>query len=88
MIKNITIDNSLYILILKVSCFDLKDIDYVWEVFSMRGWNPFAKVDMEIGSFLKASPFNKEYKPKEQVEDTDNEDCKSQRLKHNCPEDH
>lgn len=28
----------------------------------MKGWNPFGKVDMEIGSFLKASPFNKEYK--------------------------
>jgi len=28
----------------------------------MKGWNPFGKIDMEIGSFLKASPFNKEYK--------------------------
>ncbi|OPX45475.1 hypothetical protein CLHUN_08450 [Ruminiclostridium hungatei] len=27
----------------------------------MKGWNPFGKVDMEIGSFIKASPFNKEY---------------------------
>ncbi|MHB8064837.1 MAG: hypothetical protein ACYDG2_19805 [Ruminiclostridium sp.] len=27
----------------------------------MNGWNPFGKVDMEIGSFLKASVFNKEY---------------------------
>ena len=28
----------------------------------MKGWNPFGKIDMEAGSFLKASPFNKEYK--------------------------
>lgn len=27
----------------------------------MKGWNPFGKVDMEIGSFLEKSPFNKEY---------------------------
>lgn len=27
----------------------------------MKGWNPFGKVDMEIGSFLKTSIFNKEY---------------------------
>lgn len=27
----------------------------------MKGWNPFGKVDMEIGSFIKSSPFNKEY---------------------------
>ena len=27
----------------------------------MKGWNPFGKIDMEAGSFLKASPFNKEY---------------------------
>lgn len=27
----------------------------------MKGWNPFGKVDMEVGSFLKASAFNKEY---------------------------
>lgn len=27
----------------------------------MKGWNPFGKVDMEVGSFLKASVFNKEY---------------------------
>jgi len=27
----------------------------------MKGWNPFGKIDMEIGSFLKKSPFNKEY---------------------------
>ncbi len=31
----------------------------------MKGWNPFGKVDMEIGSFLKASQFNKEYKYEE-----------------------
>lgn len=37
----------------------------------MKGWNPFGKVDMEIGSFLKASPFNKEYKW-EKTEDSDN----------------
>ncbi len=28
----------------------------------MKGWNPFGKLDMEIGSFMQASPFNKEYK--------------------------
>lgn len=28
----------------------------------MKGWNPFGKVDMEVGSFLKSSPFNKEYR--------------------------
>ena len=27
----------------------------------MKGWNPFGKIYMEIGSFLKKSPFNKEY---------------------------
>ncbi|MDP4093232.1 MAG: hypothetical protein Q8920_07710 [Bacillota bacterium] len=27
----------------------------------MKGWNPFSKVDMEIGSFIKKSTFNKEY---------------------------
>lgn len=27
----------------------------------MRKWNPFGKVDMEIGSFLKTSRFNKSY---------------------------
>lgn len=27
----------------------------------MKGWNPFGKIDMEIGSFLKTSAFNKEY---------------------------
>ena len=27
----------------------------------MKGWNPFGKIDMEIGSFLKKSPFNREY---------------------------
>lgn len=37
----------------------------------MKGWNPFGKVDMEIGSFLKASPFNKEYKWGK-TEDSDN----------------
>lgn len=28
----------------------------------MKSWNPFGKIDMEIGSFLKTSQFNKEYK--------------------------
>lgn len=27
----------------------------------MKGWNPFGKVDMEIGSFLRTSVFNKTY---------------------------
>lgn len=27
----------------------------------MRAWNPFGKVNMEIGSFLKASVYNKDY---------------------------
>jgi len=27
----------------------------------MNNWNPFGKIDMEIGSFLKNSVFNKEY---------------------------
>ncbi len=27
----------------------------------MKGWNPFGRIDMEIGSFLEASPFNKDY---------------------------
>jgi hypothetical protein len=27
----------------------------------MKKWNPFGKLDMEIGSFLKASKFNKVY---------------------------
>jgi hypothetical protein len=28
----------------------------------MKGWNPFGKVDMEIGSFLRPSAFNKDYR--------------------------
>lgn len=35
----------------------------------MEGWNPFGKIDIEIGSFLKASPFNKQYKQKEKETD-------------------
>ena len=27
----------------------------------MKKWNPFGKVDMEIGSFLEKSKFNKVY---------------------------
>ena len=27
----------------------------------MKSWNPFGRVDMEIGSFLKESIFNKDY---------------------------
>ena len=81
------IDYLLNLIFLKAGCLFIQDTDYVWEVYNMKGWNPFAKIDMEIGSFLKASPFNKEYKPKEQVEDIDNENCKNQRLKQNCPED-
>lgn len=27
----------------------------------MNSWNPFGKLDMEIGSFMKNSVFNKEY---------------------------
>jgi hypothetical protein len=46
----------------------------------MASWNPFGKVDMEIGSFLKESVFNKEYvqddRPdkENQSEDKPNED--------------
>jgi hypothetical protein len=35
----------------------------------MEGWNPFGKVDMEIGSFLKLSPFNKQYGQSEKDEE-------------------
>jgi hypothetical protein len=38
----------------------------------MNEWNPFGKVDMEIGSFLKASVFNKEYE-NENSEDDEND---------------
>jgi hypothetical protein len=31
------------------------------ELYMKKGWNPFGKVDMEIGSFLKKSVFNKDY---------------------------
>jgi hypothetical protein len=27
----------------------------------MKRWNPFGKIDMEVGSFLEKSPFNKDY---------------------------
>lgn len=37
----------------------------------MKGWNPFGKVDMEIGDFLKVSPFNKQYPLKENDENID-----------------
>lgn len=37
----------------------------------MKKWNPFKKVNMEIGSFLKASPFYKEYDTKEEYNSTD-----------------
>jgi hypothetical protein len=40
----------------------------------MKGWNPFGKVDMEIGSFLKASPFNKKYGQKDKDEEIDKSD--------------
>ncbi len=39
----------------------------------MKGWNPFGKIDMEVGSFLKASPFNKEYKWGKSEENSENE---------------
>ncbi|MFZ5987933.1 MAG: hypothetical protein ACOYWZ_12530 [Bacillota bacterium] len=38
----------------------------------MKGWNPFKKVDMEIGSFIKASPFYKEYDLNEKDNKKDN----------------
>ena len=37
----------------------------------MKGWNPFGKVDMEIGSFLEKSPFNKEYPMKGKINKKD-----------------
>lgn len=42
----------------------------------MEGWNPFEKIDMEIGSFLKMSPFNKQYGRSEKRQETEkiNED--------------
>ena len=43
----------------------------------MKGWNPFGKVDMEIGSFLKTSVFNKEYKQDNIVNKDNNSDNKA-----------
>jgi hypothetical protein len=43
----------------------------------MKEWNPFGKVDMEIGSFLKASPFNKQYVQKEKDKETDKSDMEN-----------
>ena len=40
----------------------------------MEGWNPFGKVDMEIGSFLKISPFNKQYGQKEKGQEFEKND--------------
>ncbi|MDP4182303.1 MAG: hypothetical protein Q8942_14590 [Bacillota bacterium] len=37
----------------------------------MKKWNPFGKVDMEIGSFLKKSPFNKEYSKEVEADKND-----------------
>jgi hypothetical protein len=45
----------------------------------MKGWNPFGKVDMEIGSFLKTSVFNKDYtnnNPKNKESNSDKKDIK------------
>jgi hypothetical protein len=36
----------------------------------MRGWNPFGKINMEVGSFLKVSKFNKQYFKKEKDKET------------------
>lgn len=40
----------------------------------MNNWNPFGKIDMEIGSFLKNSAFNKEYDSDKREADNENED--------------
>lgn len=40
----------------------------------MEGWNPFGKVDMEIGSFLKLSPFNKQYVLSEKYQESKKND--------------
>lgn len=42
----------------------------------MKGWNPFKKVDMEIGSFIEASPFYKEYGAEEEGNKTNSKDSK------------
>ncbi len=43
----------------------------------MKSWNPFGKVDMEVGSFLKASVFNKNYMKDDSVrEEKDKENSK------------
>lgn len=40
----------------------------------MKSWNPFGKVDMEIGSFLEGSVFNKEYKYNEENKGNNSDD--------------
>lgn len=47
------------------------------EVSRVKGWNPFKKVDMEIGSFIKASPFYKEYDLNEKDNKKDVQDNKN-----------
>ena len=39
----------------------------------MKGWNPFGKVDMEIGSFIKVSQFNKVYDENNDKKEIDND---------------
>jgi hypothetical protein len=43
----------------------------------MKDWNPFGKVDTEIGSFLKESVFNKEYSIERDERNEDNEAIQS-----------
>lgn len=42
----------------------------------MKGWNPFGKVDMEVGSFLESSRFNKQYGRKDKEKDKEIENSK------------
>jgi hypothetical protein len=43
----------------------------------MKSWNPFSKVDMEIGSFIKGSVFNKEYRYDDNANEGNNSDDKA-----------
>jgi hypothetical protein len=49
----------------------------------MNSWNPFGKLDMEIGSFMKNSVFNKDYesdktKANEKSKETEDKDFEKQ----------
>ncbi|HEY9062060.1 MAG TPA: hypothetical protein VIO64_16370 [Pseudobacteroides sp.] len=53
----------------------------------MKGWNPFGKIDMEIGSFLEKSPFNKEYGKDESTSELkENEKKRASEEKNNTKE--